>query len=284
MAEVFGGEWAGDVQSINGMNIPFWVRVTNSFQYGSITLYAWIEIQWVQSGSYPSCIDLPSPRSGTTLVNPFFEPNNCPVPIGSIAKIERAYFDGTFQNIYVASYIKPCSNMPVPIESSWYCLTPPEDGGQWYCAEPPDDTEQTVCCPDDPLPTTLYMCFRIVSDLYGCYGGTTEVVITGNLLYTNNWYFDYDDPSGNFSVRIYFGCVSNAAGFRIAIGGIFVYDNGQSPGPCGGFADVPMHYGGPIDPVKEATDDCDPFLSSFSLSTISASFEFIFKTTNDPCA
>lgn len=240
--EFYGGEWNGDVQSVAGMNTPFWVRVTNSFAYGSLTLYSWVEIQWYNDGTYPTYMDQPSPRYGTLTESPFFEPNNCPVPIGSIARIERAYFDQKFLNIYVCSYFKPCTD-PEPVPSYWYCMTPPD--AQWYCVEPPD-VEEIACasCSPDTLPSLFDVQIDDLDDYIP--GASASMVVT----------VEYDSSTQYWTGKTYFNSDRAFVQIRITCGsvpGIFYVYFDVGPFDAFGFS-----YTGGVD-TPTAILVCSPF-------------------------
>jgi len=98
IAEVFGGLYLSDDQSVMGMNRPFWARLTSV--NSSTGLYAWTELDY-DTVNPVAWIDRPGGRSGTETLGPVFDANDVIAEVPTVATIQRAFFDGTYGDVYV---------------------------------------------------------------------------------------------------------------------------------------------------------------------------------------
>lgn len=111
IAEVFGGLYLSDDQSVMGMNRPFWAQLTDvDYTTG---LYAWTE-QDYGTVDPTTWIDRPGGRSGTLTSSPAYDANGVIPNVPSYVLLQRAFFDATYADTYVIVW---CFGSSVPPSS-----------------------------------------------------------------------------------------------------------------------------------------------------------------------
>ena len=124
LPEFRGGPFVGDVQSVNGLNLPFWALIT-AFD-SSTGFYSWVEVQLLETSGVPSYFQTEGLRHGSLTVNPAYDPNSNPVTLNSVVLLRRAYYDkdGTGEWVYaVVAFGGPFDNVTINQSGNTYNYT-----------------------------------------------------------------------------------------------------------------------------------------------------------------
>lgn len=105
MRDTQGGNWTSDENSPAGLNKPFWAQIIGSAVAGGVTYYSWQMMYAVSPTIDPSgFIQVDDLFAGTTTANPAVEPNGSSVTTGSIVRLQRGYYDTTYDWVYEIVY------------------------------------------------------------------------------------------------------------------------------------------------------------------------------------
>lgn len=98
MNEVQGGIWTGDQTSVQGLNKPFWAKLT---AYDGTKFYAWTQYVPAPTASFAAYGAVEGGKHGTLTINPAYEPNNATIGVPKYAWIQRAYYVPDNDWVYV---------------------------------------------------------------------------------------------------------------------------------------------------------------------------------------
>ena len=223
-ADTHGGMFVGVDQSVPGMNLPFWAKIT---QFDGTKYYAWTE-QYATGGTLN---DLTGGRFGTTTKDPAINTNSTTMGVGTFVLLQQGYLDPILGWIFLMLNAFPsgngalcCSSANYPFLSNLTC-----SGGS---ATPTSNTytfsnglyfgvggDPTTACGSASI--TLVSTVTCSS---GTFGKTTHtfVFVSGKLSTVDG----VDKSCGQFSYPLVQSASCNIGGSLVVTSRTFTWTNG----------------------------------------------------------